>query len=300
MNWNIAIKGFLQYARLEKGLSANTIDAYERDVKRLAEFAEEQNISPLNMKLENLQGFVHWVSELGLAARSQARIVSGIKAFYRYLLMEDLLNDDPAELLEAPKTGLKLPEVLTKDEIDRIIAAIDLSKPEGTRNKAIIETLYSCGLRVSELINLQISNLYFDEGFVRVVGKGNKERLVPIGDAAVKYIDIYLTSFRVHQDVSHGHEDFVFLNRRGKQLTRVMIFSIVKDLCMRAQIKKNISPHSFRHSFATHLVDGGADLRAIQEMLGHQSITTTEIYTHLDRDFLRETIMSHHPRARKS
>ncbi|TVR38926.1 MAG: site-specific tyrosine recombinase XerD [Cryomorphaceae bacterium] len=299
MNWNVAIKGFLQYARLEKGLSANTIEAYERDVARLAEFAEEQNITPLNVKLENLQAFVHWVSELGLAARSQARIVSGIKAFYRYLLMEDLVNDDPAELLEAPKTGLKLPEVLTKDEIDRIIAAIDLSKPEGTRNKAMIETLYSCGLRVSELINLQLSNLYFDEGFVRVVGKGNKERLVPIGDAALKYIDIYLNSVRVHQDVSHGHEDFVFLNRRGKQLTRVMIFSIVKDLCRRAQINKNISPHSFRHSFATHLVDGGADLRAIQEMLGHQSITTTEIYTHLDRDFLRETIMSHHPRARK-
>lgn len=298
MDWRSAINGFMAYSRLERGLSDNSLEAYRRDVHRLAEFCEAKELQPEALRLEELQQFIKWLNELGLSARSQARMISGIKAFYRYLLLEDLLADDPTELLESPKTGLKLPEVLSKEEIDRIIAAIDLSKPEGTRNKAIIETLYSCGLRVSELIGLQLSNLYFDEGFLRVIGKGNKERLVPVGDDAIKYISIYCNSCRVHQDVAAGHEDILFLNRRGKQLTRVMIFHIVKDLCQRAGISKNISPHSFRHSFATHLVDGGADLRAIQEMLGHESITTTEIYTHLDRQYLRAAIMEFHPRAR--
>lgn len=299
MDWRSAIKGFNEYSRLERGLSENSLMAYDNDVSKLAQFAENNNKKPDQLTLADLQQFIKWIHELGLAARSQARLISGIKAFYKYLLLEDLVKDDPSELLEAPKTGLKLPEVLSKPEIDQIIAAIDLSSPEGTRNKAIIETLYSCGLRVSELTELIVSNLYFDEGFIRVIGKGNKERLVPIGDTAIKYIKLYIDSYRVHLNIAKAHEDFLFLNRRGRKLTRVMIFYIVKDLCEKAGIKKNISPHSFRHSFATHLVDGGADLRAIQEMLGHQSITTTEIYTHLDRDYLRAAIMEFHPRSTK-
>ncbi len=299
MDWRSTMKGFLAFSRLERGLSDNSLEAYRRDVGRLAEFCTACDLQPGDPKLEDLQEFVKWLNELGLSARSQARMISGIKAFYRYLLMEEMLADDPTELLELPKIGLKLPEVLSKEEVDRVIAANDLSKPEGTRNKAIIETLYSCGLRVSELIGLQVSNLYFEEGFIRVIGKGNKERLVPIGDDAMKYITIYCDSCRVHQSIASGHEDILFLNRRGKQLSRVMIFHIVKDLCQRAGITKKISPHSFRHSFATHLVEGGADLRAIQEMLGHESITTTEIYTHLDRQYLRAAIMEFHPRARE-
>lgn len=299
MDWRSGIRGFLEYSRLERGLSDNSIQAYKRDINKLAEFSHEIEKHPEDLALRDLQHFIRWLNELGLAARSQARLISGIKAFYKYLILEDLVRDDPTELLEAPKIGLKLPEVLSKEEIDRIIAAIDLSKPEGTRNKAIIETLYSCGLRVSELISLQVSNLYEDDGFLRVIGKGDKERLVPVGSDALKYIKIYCESVRNHQDIASGHEDILFLNRRGRQLTRVMIFHIVKDLCARAQISKNISPHTFRHSFATHLVDGGADLRAIQEMLGHESITTTEIYTHLDRDYLRSAIMEFHPRSQK-
>src|SRR5690554_836080 len=299
MDWPSGIKGFLSFARLERGLSDNSLMAYERDVKKLAEFAAANQKSPEEIQLHDLQYFIKWLNELGLAARSQARLISGIKSFYHFLLLEDIIQDDPTELLEGPKTGLRLPEVLSKEEIDRIIGAIDLSKPEGTRNKAIIETLYSCGLRVSELTGLRITNLYLDEGFIRVIGKGDKERLVPIGEEAMKYIGIYCNECRVHQEIASGQEDFLFLNRRGKQLTRVMIFHIVKDLCARAGIAKNISPHSFRHSFASHLIDGGADLRAIQEMLGHQSITTTEIYTHLDRHYLRSAIMEFHPRAVK-
>ncbi len=299
MDWRSGIKGFLSFSRLERGLSENSLMAYERDVKKLAEFGTANQRSPEEIQLSDLQHFIKWLNELGLAARSQARLISGIKAFYRYLLLEDIIQDDPTELLEGPKTGLRLPEVLSKEEIDSIISAINLSKPEGTRNIAIIETLYSCGLRVSELIGLRITNLYLEDGFVRVIGKGDKERLVPVGDDAIKYIKIYCKECRVHQQITSGHEDFLFLNRRGKQLTRVMIFHIVKDLCSRAGIAKNISPHSFRHSFATHLVDGGADLRAIQEMLGHQSITTTELYTHLDRHYLRSAIMEFHPRSAK-
>lgn len=287
----------MDYSRLERGLSKNSLQAYERDVDKLAQFFEPLSKSPDQLLLKDLQNFIKWLNELGLAARSQARLISGIKAFYRYLLLEDIINDDPTELLEGPKIGLKLPEVMSKEEIDRVIAAIDLSKPEGTRNKAIIETLYSCGLRVSELVNLKLSLVYPDEGFLRVIGKGDKERLVPTGKDALKYIDLYVSGVRNHQQIAPGHEDVLFLNRRGKQLTRVMIFHIVKDLCKRTGIKKTISPHSFRHSFATHLVDGGADLRAVQEMLGHESITTTEIYTHLDRDYLRSAIMAYHPRS---
>ncbi len=300
MDWRSGIKGFLSFSRLERGLSDNSLMAYERDVKKLAEFAAANQKNPEEIRLHDLQYFIKWLNELGLAARSQARLISGIKSFYRFLLLEDIIKDDPTELLEGPKTGLRLPEVLSKEEIDWIISAIDLSKPEGTRNKAIIETLYSCGLRVSELTGLRMTNIYPDEGFIRVIGKGDKERLVPIGEEAMKYIDIYCSACRVHQEIVSGHEDFLFLNRRGKQLTRVMIFHIVKDLCARAGIAKNISPHSFRHSFATHLIDGGADLRAIQEMLGHQSITTTEIYTHLDRHYLRSAIMEFHPRSTRN
>ncbi len=297
MDWRSSIRGFMDYSRLERGLSQNSLQAYARDVDKLVQYFEPLGKSPDQLLIKDLQNFIKWLNELGLAARSQARLISGIKAFYRYLLLEDIILDDPTELLEGPKIGLKLPEVLSKEEIDQIIAAIDLTKPEGTRNKAIIETLYSCGLRVSELVNLKLSLIYPDEGFLRVIGKGDKERLVPTGKDALKYIDLYVSGVRNHQQIIVGHEDVLFLNRRGKQLTRVMIFHIVKDLCKRAGIKKTISPHSFRHSFATHLVDGGADLRAVQEMLGHESITTTEIYTHLDRDYLRSAIMAYHPRS---
>lgn len=297
MDWSSSITGFIAYCKLERGLSNNSIQAYERDIRKLADFADSTDKRPDDIVLEDLQDFVKQLNTLGLAARSQARILSGVKSFFKYLLLEDMRSDDPTELLEGPKIGLKLPDVLSKSEVDQIIAAVDLSKPEGTRNKAMIETLYSCGLRVSELIGLRISNFYAEEGFLRVIGKGNKERLVPVGRDAVKYIAIYRDQSRVHQPVVTGQEDILFLNRRGKQLSRVMVFNIVKDLCQRAGIEKRVSPHSFRHSFATHLIDGGADLRAVQEMLGHQSITTTEIYTHLDRDYLRSAIMAFHPRA---
>ena len=239
---------------------------------------------------------IRWISEMGISARSQARIISGIRNFFYFLLMENEIRDDPSELLELPKIGKKLPEVLELDEINELMAAIDLSKNEGHRNRAILETLYSCGLRVSELVNLKITNLYFDEGFIRVIGKGNKERLVPVSPSVRKEIDLYRDHIRVHQEIKSGHEDFVFLNRRGAQLTRVMIFTIIKDLAEKISLKKNISPHTFRHSFATHMVERGANLRAIQEMLGHESITTTEIYTHLSDEFLKDAIISYHPR----
>lgn len=300
MDWNSSIKGFMAYAKLERGLSANSLDAYSSDIHKLAGYCIGIEKQPDEVDLPALQQFLKTLHEVGFAARSQARLVSGIKAFYKYLLLEDLIKVNPTELLEAPKIGLRLPEVLSKEEVDRIIAAIDLSKPEGTRNKAILETLYSCGLRVSELVGLRLSNFYPEEGFFRVIGKGNKERLVPVGYSALKYIKVYLDQIRRHQPVDSKSEDILFLNRRGRQLTRVMIFHIVKETCAKAGISKNISPHSFRHSFATHLIEGGADLRAIQEMLGHQSITTTEIYTHLDRDYLRAAIMDFHPRARKT
>jgi integrase/recombinase XerD len=300
MNWNPTIKGFKSYLQLERSLSANSIEAYLRDVLKLVQYLEmhEMDLQPEKVSQNDIEGFLKWVSELGMNARSQARILSGLKAFYKYMLMEDMLETTPTELLEAPKIGRKLPEVLSIDEINELIGAIDLSKPEGERNKAMLETLYSCGLRVSELVGLQKSNMLLDEGFIRVIGKGDKERIVPIGSVAVKHINIYIETVRNHMDnVKKESEDILFLNRRGNQLTRVMVFTIIKQLAEKIQLEKKVSPHTFRHSFATHLIEGGADLRAIQEMLGHESITTTEIYTHLDREYLRQAILEFHPRA---
>lgn len=295
--WDAYKKGFKAYLGLERSLSGNSIEAYLSDIDKLTHFLELNNIAkaPAQLELSHLQQFIKWVAELGMTQTTQARLISGIRAFYKYCLLEDITTKDPTALLEAPKLMRQLPDVLSFDEIETIIAQIDLSTPEGTRNKAIIETLYSCGLRVSEVVNLKLSQLYFDIGFIRVIGKGNKERLVPIGSSAIKFISIYTSTVRVHQAPQKGEEDMVFLNRRGKRLTRVMIFLIVKDLVKKGGIKKTISPHTFRHSFATHLVEGGADLRAVQEMLGHESITTTEIYTHLDREFLRQTLQQFHP-----
>lgn len=277
-------------------MSENSVFAYQADVEKLDSFAEDKSIDILTLKLTDLQQFIQELNDIGLAARSQARIISGIKQFYSFLILEDTINYDPCELLELPKIGMKLPEVLDLNEIEALISAIDLSKNEGHRNKAILETLYSCGLRVSELVNLKFSDLFFDQGFIRVVGKGNKQRLVPVSDSVEHEITIYKNSIRNHQTVKAGNEDIVFLNRRGAKLTRNMIFIIIKDLAEAIGLKKTISPHTFRHSFATHLIEGGANLRAIQEMLGHESITTTEIYTHLDQRFLREAILSYHPR----
>jgi len=297
-NWASYIQSFKNYLSLERALSSNSIDAYLRDVRHLSQYIEnnENGIPPQEVSLEHLRDFIKSMNQSGLNARSQSRLISGIKAFYKFLLLENIAVKNPAELLEQPKIGRKLPDTLSIAEIERIIAAIDLSKPEGERNRAIIETLYGCGLRVSELVNLKITDLYFKEGYVKVTGKGDKERLVPIGQTAQKQIAIYLKEIRNHQDIQKGFENILFLNRRGRKLTRVMIFTIIKQLAEKAGIHKTISPHTFRHSFASHLVDGGADLRAVQEMLGHESITTTEIYTHLDRDYLRTTILLYHPR----
>jgi integrase/recombinase XerD len=300
MNWTPTIKGFKSYLQLELSLSENSIAAYLRDVKKFVEYLELQEIdvAPEKVEQNHVEDFLQWLSKLGLSARSQARILSGLKAFYKYLLMEDIIEVAPTDLLEAPKIGRKLPEVLSIGEINDIINAVDLSKEEGERNKAMLETLYSCGLRVSELTNLKISNLLLNEGFIRVVGKGDKERITPIGSVAIKHIKIYVNTKRNHMsNIKKESEDILFLNRRGKQLTRVMIFTIIKRLAEKAGITKTVSPHTFRHSFATHLVEGGANLRAIQEMLGHESITTTEIYTHLDREYLRQAILDFHPRA---
>ena len=301
MIWQNLIKGFTVYLKLERSLSANTIDAYIHDVTKLYEYLEETNNlkHPDKVSYDDLKQFIKWIHDKKLSAFSQARIISGIKAFFNYLLLENIINNDVSELLEGPKLQRKLPDTVSVEEIDKLIAAIDLSKAEGKRNRAILETLYGCGLRVSELINLKLSCIYKNEGFINVFGKGNKQRLVPISKTALKYIDIYVHECRNKLNIAKGHEDFIFLNRRGKQLTRVMVFTIIKQLTQKAGIKKNISPHTFRHSFATHLVMGGADLRAVQEMLGHESIITTEIYTHLDRTYLRENILKFHPRAKK-
>ncbi len=295
--WEPYKKGFKAYLQLERSLSENSVEAYLNDLEKLTTYlqAEGQLKSPSEVKLADLQKFVQWIASLGMTATSQARIISGIRTFYKYCLIEDISTVDPTTLLEAPKLKRSLPDVLSFDEIENIISQIDLSTAEGTRNKAILETMYSCGLRVSEVVNLKLSQLFLDVGFVRIIGKGNKERLVPIGSSAIKYINIYRSTIRVHQSIQPGEEDILFLNRRGKRLTRVMIFLIIKDLVQKAGIKKTVSPHTFRHSFATHLVEGGADLRAVQEMLGHESITTTEIYTHLDREFLRKTLEQFHP-----
>lgn len=278
-------------------MSRNSIEAYSRDIDKLRQFAGEQQLNPDKITLQDLRKFLTWVSELGMLPTSQARILSGIKAFYKYMLIEDEIRIDPSELLESPKTRRKLPDTLSKNDIDKLIAAVDLSRPDGQRNKAILEVLYSCGLRVSELTELKISNLYLDIEFIKVVGKGSKERLVPIGSHAIKALRIWLQEVRVHIPIKKGEDDYVFLNRRGSRLTRVFIFMMIKQLAESVGLKKKISPHTFRHSFATHLVEGGADLRAVQEMLGHESITTTEIYTHLDRDYLKSTIIQFHPRS---
>lgn len=301
IDWNSSIKAFKHYLQLERSLSKNSVEAYLRDISKLANFSSIQleGKRPDQLKLDDLQEFLAHIHDLNLKERSQARLISGIKAFYRYLLLEDIINDDPTELLEGPKLSRKLPDTLSYLEVQSIIDAIDLSKPEGMRNKAILETLYGCGLRVSELIELRISNLFFDVDFIKVVGKGNKERLVPIGSDAIKFINIYLDEIRVHLNIHPDYEDHLFLNRRGKRLSRIMIFTIIKQLTEAAGIKKNVSPHTFRHSFATHLVEGGADLRAVQEMLGHVSITTTEIYTHLDNSYLKDTILNFHPRNKE-
>jgi integrase/recombinase XerD len=295
--WNAYKKGFKAYLQLEKSLSENSVEAYMHDIEMLTSFllATNQTKAPSEIVLKDLQAFVKWVSELGMTATSQARVISGIRSFFKYCLLEQICISDPAILLNAPKSKRKLPDTLHFDEIESIIGQIDLSSQEGGRNKAILETMYSCGLRVSEVVNLKISGLYLDVGFVKVIGKGDKERLVPIGSEAIKCIKIYKDKIRVHQPIQIGSEDYLFLNRRGKKLSRVMIFYIIKDLASKAGITKIISPHTFRHSFATHLVEGGADLRAVQEMLGHESITTTEIYTHLDSHFLKDTLQRFHP-----
>ncbi|MFN8291223.1 MAG: site-specific tyrosine recombinase XerD [Chitinophagaceae bacterium] len=295
--WDPFKKGFKAYLELEKSLSPNSVESYLRDIGHLTSFLEEKGKqkNPGEITLKDLQQFIKQIAEIGMSPASQARIISGIRAFYKYCLLEEIVKADPSTLLEAPKLRRTLPDTLSFEEIEKIIGAIDLSKPEGGRNKAILETMYSCGLRVSEVVNLKISHLYLDVGFIRVIGKGDKERLVPVGSSAVKYINLYKNQIRVHVSPQKGKEDILFLNKNGGQLSRVMIFYIIRDLAKKAGIKKNISPHTFRHSFATHLVEGGADLRAVQEMLGHASITTTEIYTHLDREFLRKTLEQFHP-----
>lgn len=299
--WEAYKKGYKAYLRLEKSLSDHSVEAYLHDVTKLTQYLQvvNQEKNPAALTLKDLQAFVKWIGELGMGATTQARIISGIRSFYKYLLTEQLITIDPSTLLEAPKTRRKLPDTLSFEEIELLIGTIDLSSPEGTRNKAILETMYSCGLRVSELVGLKISCLYLDIGFIRVIGKGDKERLVPIGSDAIKCIKIYKDRVRSHQSVSEKNQDILFLNRRGNALSRVMIFYIIKSLATAAGITKVISPHTFRHSFATHLVEGGADLRAVQEMLGHESITTTEIYTHLNRDFLRDTLQQFHPAFKK-
>ncbi len=298
MNWEEAIKEFENYLKIERGLSQNSVWAYVADMDKLAIYArlDLKIDSPLNLNSAHLDAFVQDIAQHHFKASSQARLVSGVRTFYKFLLLTDQLTSDPSELLESPKVGRKLPDTLSHNEIDALIGAIDLSKAEGHRNKAILETLYACGLRVTELVELKISNLYFNDEFIKVVGKGSKERLVPIGHSAIKYINIYLHEYRTHISIKKGFEDVVFLNRNGRALTRVMIFTIIKDLAQKIGLQKTISPHTFRHSFATELVQRGADLRAVQEMLGHESITTTEIYTHLDREYLRSTLLQFHPR----
>lgn len=297
--WEIHIKHFGHYLKIERSLSENSISAYVHDVELLRQFVELKKVkaTPLTLSSKQLQLFIHYINELGMSAYSQARILSGVKGFYKYLLFEELIEKDPTELIEGPKIGRKLPDTLSYPEIEKLFDAIDLSTPEGGRNRAMLEVVYSSGLRVSELVDLKLNNIYFDVGFLRVIGKGNKERLVPLGRDAMKYLKIYIDEIRVHSPVKKGFESFVFLNRFGKKISRVTVFTTIKSLAEKIGLKKTISPHTFRHSFATHLIEGGADLRAVQEMLGHESITTTEIYTHLDRDYLRQVITEFHPRS---
>lgn len=299
MNIQSYLKGFAAYLKLERSLSDNSIEAYTNDVEKLFQYfkAIDKNISLATITLKDLREFLTWLNELGAQASTQARVISGIKSFFIYLLQEELITNDPSSLLETPKIARKLPDTLNLHEIDLLISAIDASKPEGMRNKAIMEVLYGCGLRVSELTELKISNIFEESEFIRVVGKGNKERIVPIGSTALKLVKIYINEVRVHSNIQKGNEDYIFLNRFGSKLSRISIFNLIKSLAIAAGIHKTISPHTLRHSFATHLIEGGADLRAIQEMLGHASITTTEIYMHLDRDYLKTVITEFHPRA---
>jgi integrase/recombinase XerD len=300
--WETHIRQFIHYLKLERSLSFNSIEAYQHDIVLLRQFADIKysSLSPLKITRRHLQAFIEYLNELGMSAHSQARILSGVKAFFKFLIYEELIESDPTALIEGPKLGRKLPDTLSYDEIERLLQAIDLSTPEGARNRAMLEILYSSGLRVSELVELTLTNIHRDIGFLRVVGKGNKERLVPVGREAIKFLTIYVDEIRgrsPQKPPQKGFENHVFLNRRGKKLTRVMIFTIIKTLAKNIGLGKTISPHTFRHSFATHLIEGGADLRAVQEMLGHESITTTEIYTHLDRDYLRQVVQEFHPRS---
>ncbi|WP_424989503.1 site-specific tyrosine recombinase XerD [Flagellimonas sp.] len=300
MNWQQAIKDYQNYLKIERGLSPNSIVNYTMDLEKLQSYLDEYSIAekPVHIRRETVQEFIYSIAKV-VTPRTQARIISGLKGFFNYLVFEDYREDNPMDLIETPKIGRKLPDTLSETEINSLIAAIDLSKPEGERNRAIIETLYGCGLRVSELIHLKLSDLYFDEDFIQVTGKGNKQRFVPISGINQKYINIYRNEVRVHLTIQKEHEDIVFLNRRGKQLTRAMIFTIVKQLAEKVGLQKNISPHTFRHSFATHLLENGADLRAIQQMLGHESITTTEVYMHVNRSHLSKVLNEFHPRRKK-
>jgi integrase/recombinase XerD len=299
MKWEDSKKGYENYLKLEKSLSQNSVAAYINDINKLIDFLDKnfKKVAPEKVKLQHLKSFVEWLNERGVSPRTQARTISGIKSFYKYLLIEGKITSDPTALLESPKIGRKLPDILSMEEIDALIEAVDLEKSEGQRNKAMLETLYSCGLRVSELVNLKITNLFFEQGFVKIEGKADKERLVPVSGRAIDEINKYLNGYRQTLKISKDSENILFLNRRGKKLSRVMIFTIIKNLAEKINLEKKISPHTFRHSFATHLINGGADLRAVQEMLGHESILTTEIYTHLDRDYLKSTIHQFHPRS---
>jgi len=298
MGWKAAVDDYINFIRIEKSLSGNSVSAYKHDVEMLMVYGDSLGVEPENITMSQIQEFLNHVEESGLNKRTQARILSGIRGFYKYLMIEEVIDIDPTGLIEGPKIGRKLPEVLTIKEIDDIEASFDLSKPEGQRNKTMVETLYSCGLRVSELVNLKLTDLFFEQGFIKVVGKGNKERLVPIGEKAIKELTLYIGHRNsVTSQIKRDSENIIFLNRRGGKLTREMVFTIIKKHAVLAGIRKSISPHTFRHSFATHLVEGGADLRAVQEMLGHESIQTTEIYTHLDKEFLRDTILRFHPRS---
>lgn len=299
MNWEEGKKGFENYLKLEKSLSQNSIAAYINDISKLIAYLDKNHskVNPLKVKLEHLKGFIAWLNEREISPRTQARTISGIKSFYKYLLIEGKIGNDPTALVESPRIGRKLPDILSMEEIDNLIEAVDLSKAEGQRNKAMLETLYSCGLRVSELVGLKITNLFFDQGFIKVEGKAGKERLVPVSGRAIDEVGRYLNGYRKKLNVAKDSENILFLNRRGKKLSRVMIFTIIKNLADKIGLEKSISPHTFRHSFATHLINGGADLRAVQEMLGHESILTTEIYTHLDREYLKSTIQQFHPRS---
>ena len=297
MSWKSLIKGYENYLKIEKSLSSNTVDAYIRDINKMDGFfnSEDSKKKINSINHEDFQNYLTHLNELKINARSQSRVISSMRSFFRYLMIEKIIDNNPSELLENPKTGKKLPEFLTIDEIDLMVSQIDRSKSDGERNIAILEVLYGCGLRVTELIELKISEIYWKEGFIRIIGKGNKERLVPLGKIASKHLKIYLNEIRVHQKIDNQFVDHVFINKNGKKLSRVMIFKIIKKLTEKAGIQKNVSPHTLRHSFATHLVEGGADLRAVQEMLGHQSITTTEIYTHLDKNYLKQNILDYHP-----